>query len=276
MNDDDRTGPGPHGAAARPGHGPDEYRRWDAAYVLGALSPVERREFEEHLATCPTCQSEVAEVAGMPGILSQMSPEDAAVLAAPEEALDAEPPDRLRDRGDEIRDRGDPAVDKLREPVDEITGQGKPDRQRRRLVRAVVVLAAALVLLAGVVGVSVLRGSLGVEQPTAAGPFRLAFSPVVPTDITAVVDVVPLPAGTELNVECQYADEGTGPSPTGRGYDIVVVDRSGHATPIKSWTARPAHKMTPSGTSSLPVSEIARVEIRPEGKPQPLLRAELR
>lgn len=272
MNDDDRPGSGPRG----PEHGPDEYRRWDAAYVLGALSPVERREFEEHLATCPTCQSEVAEVAGMPGILSQMSPEDAAVLAAPEEGLDADPFVELRHRGDEVRDRRDRPVDELKEPVDEIVGQEEPDRQRRRLVHAVVVLAAALVLLAGVVGVSVLRGSLGIEQPTAAGPFRLAFSPVVPTDITAVVDVVPLPTGTELNVECQYADEGTGPSPTGRGYDIVVVDRSGHATAVKSWTARPAHKMTPSGTSSLPVSEIARVEIRPEGRPQALLRAELR
>lgn len=265
MNDDDRPGSGPRGAAAGPGHGPDEYRRWDAAYVLGALSPVERREFEEHLATCPTCQGEVAEVAGMPGILSQMSPEDAAVLAAPQEGLDPEPFGLRREPGDQPG-----------KPRDEPRDPGEPDRKRRRLARTVVVLAAAFVLLAGVVGVTVLRGSLGVEQQTAAGPFRLAFSPVVPTDITAVVDVVPLPTGTELNVECQYADEGTGPSPTGRGYDIVVVDRSGHATAVKSWTARPAHKMTPSGTSSLSVSEIARVEIRPEGRPQALLRAELR
>jgi hypothetical protein len=276
MNDDDRPGSGPRG----PEHAPDEYRRWDAAYVLGALSPAERREFEEHLATCPTCQSEVAEVAGIPGLLAQMAPEDAAVLAAPEEGFADGPLDELREREggaaaaaagpiDQLRERADRPFDTPREPA-------ALDRQRRRLTRAVVVLAAAFVLLAGVVGVSVLRGTLGVEQPAAAGPFRLAFSPVVPTDITAVVDVVPLPTGTELNVECQYADEGTGPSPTGRGYDIVVVDRSGHATPVKSWTARPAHKMTPSGTSSLPVSQIARVEIRPEGRPQALLRAELR
>jgi hypothetical protein len=29
---------------------PDKFAQWDAAYVLGALSPAERREFEEHLA----------------------------------------------------------------------------------------------------------------------------------------------------------------------------------------------------------------------------------
>ena len=28
----------------------DPYREWDAAYVLGALAPAERRDFEAHLA----------------------------------------------------------------------------------------------------------------------------------------------------------------------------------------------------------------------------------
>ena len=36
---------------------PDPYREWDAAYVLGALSPRDRRAFEQHLATCPACRS---------------------------------------------------------------------------------------------------------------------------------------------------------------------------------------------------------------------------
>ena len=31
---------------------PDKFADWDAAYVLGALSPAERREFETHLASC--------------------------------------------------------------------------------------------------------------------------------------------------------------------------------------------------------------------------------
>ena len=40
---------------------------------------------------------------------------------------------------------------------------------------------------------------------------------------------------------------------------IVVTDTSGHSTQIKTWTARADHKMTPSGTSSLPVSKISTV-----------------
>src|SRR5271166_1073708 len=46
----------PHGGDLS-GH--DEYAMWDAAYVLGSLSSAERREFEAHLADCPSCRSAV-------------------------------------------------------------------------------------------------------------------------------------------------------------------------------------------------------------------------
>jgi len=59
---------------------PDKFAQWDAAYVLGALSPAERREFEEHLASCPQCQTAVSELAAIPGLLAQVSPADAAML----------------------------------------------------------------------------------------------------------------------------------------------------------------------------------------------------
>ena len=47
--------------------------------MLGALSPAERREFEEHLASCPSCQAAVSELAS-PGLLAQLPPDDAAML----------------------------------------------------------------------------------------------------------------------------------------------------------------------------------------------------
>ena len=45
----------------------DEFALYDAAYVLGALSPADRREFEAHLQGCPACASAVSELAGMEG-----------------------------------------------------------------------------------------------------------------------------------------------------------------------------------------------------------------
>jgi Putative zinc-finger len=46
------------------------------AYVLGALDPEERSRFEEHLDGCPLCAAELAEFAGIPGLLDRVRPED--------------------------------------------------------------------------------------------------------------------------------------------------------------------------------------------------------
>ncbi|MEO7373304.1 MAG: zf-HC2 domain-containing protein, partial [Terrimesophilobacter sp.] len=54
-----------------------EYAQWDAAYVLGALSPTQRLEFEDHLAGCPRCAEAIGELAAIPGLLGKLSAEDA-------------------------------------------------------------------------------------------------------------------------------------------------------------------------------------------------------
>ena len=33
------------------------YADWDSAYVLGALEPAERREYEAHLERCERCRA---------------------------------------------------------------------------------------------------------------------------------------------------------------------------------------------------------------------------
>ncbi|MCU1526597.1 MAG: hypothetical protein JWP75_360, partial [Frondihabitans sp.] len=50
----------------------DRFADWDAAYVLGSLSPAERRDYEDHLATCYDCSRSVAEFAAMPGLLAAL------------------------------------------------------------------------------------------------------------------------------------------------------------------------------------------------------------
>jgi AAA ATPase domain/Putative zinc-finger len=56
--------PGPRG---QDGH---KYAQWDAAYVLGSLSEMDRREFDAHLGECPSCRDAVTELSGMPALLS--------------------------------------------------------------------------------------------------------------------------------------------------------------------------------------------------------------
>ena len=52
----------------------------DAAYVLGALSPTERQDFERHLSTCSDCARSVRELAGLPGLLSRLTQDEVLAL----------------------------------------------------------------------------------------------------------------------------------------------------------------------------------------------------
>ncbi len=50
----------------------DSFGEWSGAYVLGALAPNERAEFERHLAECSECESVVADFAPIPGLLARV------------------------------------------------------------------------------------------------------------------------------------------------------------------------------------------------------------
>jgi anti-sigma factor RsiW len=51
-------------------------------YVLGAISPADRAMVERHLATCPRCRDEVAELAGIPALLRRVPAAAAMQLSA--------------------------------------------------------------------------------------------------------------------------------------------------------------------------------------------------
>ena len=227
----------------------DRYGSWDAAYVLGALSPAERREFEEHLAGCPGCQAAVSELAGLPGLLAQISPEDAALLAATPDRLDDGPPRGL--------------LSKM------ISGERA---RRRRLVGIVVGGAAALAILLGGIGYAAGLLPVGAREPQ-----RVAFYAVAPTGLTANARLVPVTNGTDIEVECVYAKDNE-PTPGGAYavYVILVVDKNGQVTEVKRWPAKPNKQMTPSAHTDLELSKINAVEIRNGTTDQPVLRAHLR
>jgi hypothetical protein len=99
--------------------------------------------------------------------------------------------------------------------------------------------------------------------------------------MTAVVDLVPAGASTRVTVECQYArtaaeaGSGKGADYSLGDYAVWVVERSGHATELREWTARAGSVMRPGGVASVPYSRIGRVEIRRVDDGQTVMRATL-
>ena len=128
---------------------PDKFAQWDAAYVLGALSPAERREFEEHLASCPQCQTAVSELAAIPGLLAQVSQADAAMLSMTVDNQVGQSGEtaEMSDTEAELIEPG-PPPSLLPKMIK------KARSRRRRMVAAVAGIAAAAILVIGSVAVA--------------------------------------------------------------------------------------------------------------------------
>jgi hypothetical protein len=220
----------------------DEFALYDAAYVLGALSPAERREFEAHVKGCAACRRATDELAGLPDLLSIVSVED---LAGHPEAL----PETL---------------------LPSLVRAVRREQVQRRL--AVGAAAAAAACLIAVGAVSLTRpdsparplSASSASTPsasTASGTANLALSAVVPSPVTASARLVDVSWGTRIDLTCAYNTKGL-PSGDARPYALVVVDRSGAAQQVAAWTALPNRELTVMGASSLARRDIAAVEIR--------------
>lgn len=224
--------------------GPDPFTQWDAAYVLGALSPTDRSDYEEHLSGCAECRAALAELAGMPAMLDKVPAAEVLAMDLPEGGLAGEPP---------------------APPAASVTPLRRAGRRRWATPLAA---AAAALVIGGAGGYAISRAG---EQPADQ---RLAFSAVQdaqPVAMTAVVDLVEGAQGTTVQVECQYATEG---GAAYADYSIWVVSDSGDAQEIRTWTAKPDKVMHPSGVTSLPVDRIGAVEIRRVDTGATVLRAD--
>lgn len=144
----------------------DEFETYDAAYVLGALSPEDRAAFEAHLKECPECARSVQELAGLPGLLSQVGPEMVEVIEPPVGVL----PSMLH------------SVRKIR---------------RRRIFRtfgvAVAVAAAAVAVAVAIV----------VPQGDGSAP-GTAMTPLIAAPVQATAAVARVSGGSRVDMSCEY------------------------------------------------------------------------
>ena len=235
----------------------DEFATWDAAYVLGALSPADRREFEAHLQVCERCADSVSELAGMPGLLGRVPREQAFALLEVED-----------------HDETVPAASAAAEPGpgDELLPTLLHRARRRRARGRWLVAGLSAVAAALIVGVAafVLPGVL---HPAAAPTAAVAMQQVEPSALTADLRLTTEAWGTRIDSRCTYAHVGAADGGHTWTYAMVVTDRAGQQHTVSTWTADEGTTATPVATTSLPLNDIAAVDIRSAGDGTVLLRS---
>ncbi len=145
----------------------DPFATFDAAYVLGALSPEDRQRFEQHLRTCDRCASSVRDMAGLPGLLARVDAPAVVPEAGPP------PPDLL------------PAV--LRRV------------RRGRRIRLAVTSVSAAVAVSACVALAVVA-----SWPPAPPPPSVAMTALGQFPVRADARLDAFEWGTQVDMSCSY------------------------------------------------------------------------
>jgi Putative zinc-finger len=204
------------------------------AYSMGLLEERDRQAFEDHLAECPACAAELAELSPMAALFRGVEP----VAAVAEE----------------------PAVAQVTELIQRRVRQ---QRQRRRW-QVALGAAAGIVLIGGGVGVGIAAAPQhnGTATPpaVAAGQARSATDPV--TGVAGTVHLVAKAWGTQVTLDLSRVH---GPVEC----QLVAVSKAGERRVVMGWLVpapgdgvpgHPAHLVIQGGTS-IPRADLAQVDV---------------
>jgi putative zinc finger protein len=211
----------------------DEFAQYDAAYVLGALTPAERYRYEQHLADCPHCRASVDAFTPLPGLLSRV----------PREELFSEP---------------------VEPPAELLPGLLATAARRHRRTRRWLVTAGSAVTAAAAAAVLVVVLALGGGQP-ADNPGR-QMTAAAGAPIHGWVALTAEPWGTEVSLHCRY----DGTERYAAGYILVVRGPRSQTERISSWDAVPGTTAVLSGTTAMHRADIRTVQVLTAGG-QPVL-----
>jgi hypothetical protein len=212
----------------------------DAAYLLGSLSPAERREFEAHLDGCEECSAAVRDLAGLPGLLGRVDPE--VFEATPLEPV----PDTLLPR---------------------LQAAVRRHRHRRTWLTAGVAAAAAAVVSIG--GMTLLDHddtAPAATSPSVVAPTGVPMKQVGADPMTATVALTSVAWGTKLDLACTY--------PQVRGdyeagaYALVVHTTDGRSQRVATWQGLPGKTMHLTAATASRSADIRSVTVvRMDGSP---------
>jgi anti-sigma-K factor RskA len=209
------------------------YSEWDAAYVLGALSPADRHEFEKHLETCDRCRASITELSALPGLLGRLTPAQGMAVLDDEPAEPGPAPDLIA----------------------RITSLDQRRRRRRfRLIGGLA--AAALVVAATAVAVPL------VVQANQTPGISVELASTTSAPISAVVQLHSVRWGTRIDMACTYGTAGDSDSGKSWDYALWVVDHDGQSSELSSWKAIDGSTAHLEAGTSLTTDEIATVQIR--------------
>lgn len=220
----------------------ERFAEWDAAYLIGALSPADRAEYETHLSECERCRGALADLAPTLGLLSRV-PEDHA------RALLSDP------RPEE------PAAEHRARVLSFASGA----QRRRRRARALAIAAASVLVVAAV--------GAGVAAQLTAPPSQVvALRQVVDIPLSASVRLSDVAWGTRVDLTCEYGHADDAPA-EGWAYALVVVADDGEESVLSTWRARPGTSATVSAGTELAAADIATIEIRAVASGDVLMRS---
>jgi Putative zinc-finger len=235
---------------------PEHDRAALGAYALGALDPDETRAVDAHLAGCADCRAEVAELNELNAMLGEVPPE--AFLDGPPDDGDLLLQRTLRQVRSERQERialaaPEPETSRWQEP---------PAAGTSRSRRALLLVAAALVLIAGA---GVVGGLIG--RQTAEPVAGISPSPVPGTKTAKATDqstgtaitatVVPKAGWVTVHADVRNL-------PVGAKCQLRVVDKAGNFMIAGSWlvsekTAKEGSVV--DGGALIPIDQVKSIDV---------------
>ncbi len=215
--------------------------QWDASYVLGALTPGDRRDYEAHLEECERCRAAVGELASMPGLLARARP----VADLRDDAQEDAPPANL---------------------VELVVHREVRRRRtvRNRIIGGVAGIAAAIGLAIAVPIALTHPAVPDTTVPDTTVPeTTVALAAVADSTMTATIGFSPVAWGTRIDMTCDYPVGSTWNDAYGPlSYQLVVTDLAGNVSQVSTWNAVPGKTIHLDAATAVPLSQIASVEVR--------------
>ena len=219
----------------------------DGAYVLGALLPADRQEFERHLPGCADCTRAVGELAGLPGLLGRVA---ASVVEGPD--VDAPVPATLL-----------PALSR----------EVRHARRRRTGAAAGLAAAAAVAVVVALTVEQVGRdqtaartapgASSSLADPSRSDVEPRRMQPVGNVPVRATVTLEQVTWGTRLGLVCTYDSPGGAYGlPPEVDYSLYVRTRDGRAERVGSWRSVEGRPMQLTAGTAASAEELESVEVR--------------